>query len=94
MEGVSTYDGSNDDTAAWSPDGKLIVFSSDRDGKRKLYVMNADASNQKELVDMPGYQPLFSSDQSKILFHAEIRGRTSIYTVPADGTGLVNLTTD
>jgi TolB protein len=33
----------------WSPDGKMIAFSSDRDGKRQIYVMDADGKNQRNL---------------------------------------------
>lgn len=37
----------------WSPDGKEIVFISDRDGNPEIYVMNADGSNVKRLTDDP-----------------------------------------
>lgn len=35
---------------AWSPDGSLIAFVSDRDGSNELYVMSADGSNQARLT--------------------------------------------
>jgi TolB protein len=31
----------------WSPDGQSILFLGDRDGAWKLYIMNADGSNQR-----------------------------------------------
>ncbi len=44
-------------TPVWSPDGKRIAFSSNRDGKSKnwrdnfeMYVMNADGSNVQRLT--------------------------------------------
>ena len=33
----------------FSPNGKKIVFQSDRDGYKELYVMNADGSAQERL---------------------------------------------
>ena len=36
----------------WSPDGEKIAFTSTRDGKTEIYVMNAqDGSNQTRLTD-------------------------------------------
>jgi len=46
----------NNEYPSWSPDGSMIVFSSTRGGKRKLYVMNADGTNQKPLLRMEGEQ--------------------------------------
>lgn len=41
---------------SWSPDGSMIVFSSNRQGKRKLFVMNSDGTNQRPLLQMDGEQ--------------------------------------
>ncbi|MGE5074219.1 MAG: hypothetical protein ACM3MF_12395 [Anaerolineae bacterium] len=37
----------------WSPDGKQILFASDRDGPTQLYVGNADGSNIHRVSDVP-----------------------------------------
>ncbi len=44
---------SNNVAPAWSPDGRSIVFLSDREGDWGLYVMQADGSGQRRLLDMP-----------------------------------------
>jgi TolB protein len=36
-----------------SPDGKKIVFQSQRDGNLEIYVMNVDGSEQKRLTNNP-----------------------------------------
>ena len=37
--------------SSWSPDGKKIVFVSERDGDEEIYVMNSDGSNLIKLTD-------------------------------------------
>ena len=38
----------------WSPDRSQLAFSSNRDGDWDIYVMNADGSRVRQLVDSPG----------------------------------------
>ena len=38
---------------AWMPDGKSLVFGSNRDGNWEIYVMDADGSNQRNLTHSP-----------------------------------------
>ena len=42
---------------AWSPDGKMIAFESDRDGAWtwEIYVMDADGKNQRNLTNNPAW---------------------------------------
>lgn len=42
-----TQDQGNNEDPSWAPDGAHLVFSSTRSGKTKLYIMNADGTNQR-----------------------------------------------
>nr|MBA2735375.1 PD40 domain-containing protein [Pyrinomonadaceae bacterium] len=58
---------------AWSPDGKQIVFSSNRDGNYgvyQLYVMNPDDGNQRRIYSSKGMSltPVWSPDGKQIIF--------------------------
>ncbi len=41
---------------SWSPDGKSIVFVQNKDNKQKLYTINVDGSNLKQLIETEGEQ--------------------------------------
>lgn len=46
-------EGTNEDPA-WSPDGRFIVFTTTRDRRRRLYIMDNDGSAPRPLGDAPG----------------------------------------
>ena len=55
-----------------SPDGKQIVFGSQREGDFDIYSMNDDGSNVRRLTDRVGYDggPWFSPDGTRIVWRA------------------------
>lgn len=75
----------------FSADGRRIVFTSNRDQQREIYVMKADGSGQKRLTRRAGddWAPRFSPDGQRIAF-TQLRG--TISTMNATGTGLQRLT--
>jgi len=45
-----THDGGRNDFPSWAPDGRHIVFQSNRSGSLQIWSMLADGSNQKQLT--------------------------------------------
>jgi Tol biopolymer transport system component len=89
----------HDSSPSWSPDGKRIAFSSDRDGSLEVFTINADGSEETRLTRSQGgnIAPSWSPDGKQIAFSS---GRDSsgfntiqeIYVMSADGTGQRRLT--
>ena len=54
----------------WAPDGKSIVFTSDRNGSADLFRVNPDGSGLTALTTDPAYddQAAFSPDSRKLVF--------------------------
>lgn len=42
-------------TPAWSPDGRMIAFRSERDGNNEVYVMESDGSGQHDVSRDPNH---------------------------------------
>jgi Tol biopolymer transport system component len=83
-----------DGNPSWSPDGKQIVFYSERDGNSEIYVMSADGEHQMRLTRHPasdGY-PNFSPDGKQIVFDSDRDGNFEIYVMDADGGNPKRLT--
>lgn len=58
--------------ATLSPDGKRLVFTSDRDGDLELYTMNVDGTDIRRLTHQLGYDggAFFSHDGRRIVWRA------------------------
>jgi Tol biopolymer transport system component/DNA-binding winged helix-turn-helix (wHTH) protein len=79
----------------FSPDGKKIVFVSNRSGHPAVWVANNDGSNQTRLAtrEFPlAGMPRWSPDGQRIVFDTTEDGQFELYLINADGSGLRNLT--
>lgn len=80
---------------AWSPDGTRIVFASSRDGGgMRLFVIDADGANLRELGGgAEAQQPTWSPDGSRIAYVAGVGGGSfDLFVMNADGTAITRLT--
>ncbi len=87
-----------DEDPAWSPDGSMIAFSSDRDGDNEIYVLNARPRvvqfSPVQLTDNSDddRDPSWSPDNSMIAFTSGRDGDYEIYVMSFDGSGVIQLT--
>lgn len=83
-----------DSSPAWAPDGSRIAFESLVDGRRSIWVMQADGEGIRRLTDGTGVDssPAWSPDSSRIAFMSDRDGNSEVYVMNADGTGVRRLT--
>jgi Tol biopolymer transport system component len=92
-----TSDPAKDADPTFSPDGKKIVFASNRNGQDyDIYKMKADGTKLVQLTTnrAKDEDPVFSPDGKKIAFRSNRHHNSDIYTVNPKGTWLIQLTTD
>ncbi len=70
----------------FSPDGKRLVFMSDRSGSHELWVSNADGTQAKRITSLGDTgTPRWSPDGRTIAFDSNLHGTSAIFAVEADG---------
>ena len=92
----------NNQGPAFSPDNSKIAFDSSRTGRRNIFIMNADGTNQTQLTFFTqpfnfATNPGFNHNGTRIAFESQ-RGNLSanswdIYSINADGSNEIRLTT-
>ncbi len=82
---------------SWSPpDDRKIVFLSERDGNREVYIMHRTGANQRNLTNNPASDSDadFSPDGRKIVFVSDRQAQGycyALYTMDSDGDNLQRL---
>ncbi|MEP6596302.1 MAG: hypothetical protein ABJA71_10165 [Ginsengibacter sp.] len=79
----------------FSPDGKKIVFESNRSGNFEIYTIHTDGSNIKQLTYDTAFDgtPAWSPDGRLIVFASERDKDPEIYIMNADGSNQKRITT-
>jgi Tol biopolymer transport system component len=79
----------------YSPDGRKVVFISNRSGNSNLWMCDAEGKNPTQLtdgryVDTPSWSP----NGHLIAFNSVVGGNSDIYTISVDGGVVRRLTSD
>lgn len=96
-----TYSPSYESDPIWSPDGKQIAFTSDRNGSMDIYIMPATGGAEKRLTYNSGseFAEAFTPDGKAIYFSSAIQDPAispafpsarliELYSISTDGSGL------
>jgi Tol biopolymer transport system component len=74
----------------YSPDGKRIVFVSDRsEGTLEIWICDSDGRNSRQLTSVPGSitngSPRWSPDSRFIVFDSYVKSVANVFVVSAEG---------
>ena len=79
---------------SWSPDGKRILYVSERDGNAEIYIMEESGNKKTRLTfnDVRDHQPTWSPDGKRIAFVSEQDGDSDIFTMNDSGGDQTRIT--
>ncbi|HVX40587.1 MAG TPA: hypothetical protein VHB25_13535 [Gemmatimonadaceae bacterium] len=83
--------------SAFSPDGRRLAFTAQRQGKDVLYLFDVRSRKEIRRFDLPletVTNPSWSPDGTRLVFSGTSGGISDLYIVNSDGTGLRRLTDD
>jgi Tol biopolymer transport system component/tRNA A-37 threonylcarbamoyl transferase component Bud32 len=85
-----------DSRGAWSPDGNMIAFNSDRAGDMNIWLFTLAVSSTRQLTTGQGgdFQPNWSPDKKKLAFFSSRSGSPNIWEVDIASGTLKRLTSN
>ena len=93
-ENVGNIPGINGWDPTWSPDGKTILFASDKNGTNQLYTVRLDGSRLTRITNLPALRGRsdWSPDGQSIVTYSGEPWHREVYIMNADGSNLRQLT--
>jgi eukaryotic-like serine/threonine-protein kinase len=81
---------------AWSPDGRMIAFNSDRQGEMNIWLRDLGSGADRRVTSGPGgdYQPSWAPDGRTLTFFSARAGNSDIWAVSVADGRLRRLTED
>jgi Tol biopolymer transport system component len=93
---ILTSGSSVDRQPVYAPDGKTLLFSSNRGGTLDLWTIHTETGSVLQLTDDEArdWDPTYSADGSKIAWSSDRSGNLEIWTANADGSGARQVSDD
>ncbi len=72
---------------SWSPDGRNIVFHSDKEGNWDIYVIDVQSGLSRRLTSEPSDEerPVYSRDGRWVYFNSNRTGEQEVWKTPIEG---------
>jgi Tol biopolymer transport system component/DNA-binding winged helix-turn-helix (wHTH) protein len=86
-----TSGGFFDNQPTVSPDGRIVVFSSDRSGAKEIWRVNLDGTDLRQLTTGGGSSPDVTPDGTSVLYVSTRSGKETVWSISLNGGEPVHL---